>query len=78
MIKDLVSGSCFQIRSATPAYGVAWANDHLFYTGRRSLADRMSSCGIVSAPTHRKTLWSTESDERFWLGVEQAGMIDGS
>jgi len=72
MIKDLASGELLPEQIPDTAYGVAWArNAHLFYTRadeawrpyvvfrHRLGSDPSQDVGVL-----------TESDERFWLGVD--------
>jgi oligopeptidase B len=72
MIKDLVSGELLPEQIPDTAYGVAWAkNSHLFYTR----ADEAWRPYVVlrhrlgTDPLQDVTVL-TESDERFWLGVD--------
>ncbi|HET8914871.1 MAG TPA: S9 family peptidase [Propionibacteriaceae bacterium] len=72
MVKDLDSGELLADQISDTAYGVAWAkNSHLFYTR----ADDAWRPYIVlrhrlgTEPSHDVTVM-TESDERFWLGVD--------
>jgi oligopeptidase B len=72
MIKDLVSGELLPDQISDTAYGVAWAkNDHLFYTR----ADEAWRPYVIlrhrlGADPSQDVAVVTESDERFWLGVE--------
>src|SRR5215211_2996782 len=72
MIKDLVSGELLAEQISDTAYGVAWAkNSHLFYTRadeawRPYIALRHR---LGSDPSQDVEVL-TESDERFWLGVD--------
>ena len=72
MIKDLASGELLPEQIPDTAYGVAWArNAHLFYTR----ADEAWRPYVVfrhrlgSDPSQDVEVL-TESDERFWLGVD--------
>ena len=72
MIKDLVSGELLADQIDDTAYGVAWAkNSHLFYTR----ADEAWRPYVVlrhrlGTDPSQDVEVLTESDERFWLGVD--------
>jgi oligopeptidase B len=72
MIKDLASGEQLPEQIPDTAYGVAWAkNSHLFYT-RADEAWRpyvVFRHRVGSDPSQDVEVL-TESDERFWLGVD--------
>jgi oligopeptidase B len=72
MIKDLASGELLGEQIPDTAYGVAWAkNSHLFYT-RADEAWRpyvVFRHRVGSHPSQDVEVL-TESDERFWLGVD--------
>ncbi|HET8915109.1 MAG TPA: oligopeptidase B, partial [Propionibacteriaceae bacterium] len=72
MIKDLVSGELLADQISDTAYGAAWAkNSHLFYT-RADEAWRPYVVLRHRLGTHpsEDVAVVTESDERFWLGVD--------
>ncbi len=72
MIKDLVSGELLADQISDTAYGVAWAkNSHFFYTR----ADEAWRPYVVlrhrlGTDSSQDVAVVTESDERFWLGVD--------
>ena len=72
MIKDLVSGELLADQISDTAYGVAWAkNSHFFYTR----ADEAWRPYVVlrhrlGTDPSQDVAVVTESDERFWLGVD--------
>jgi oligopeptidase B len=72
MIKNLVSGELLADQISDTAYGVAWAkNSHFFYTR----ADEAWRPYVVlrhrlGADPAEDVAVVTESDERFWLGVD--------
>ena len=72
MIKDLVSGELLADQISDTAYGVAWAkNSHFFYTR----ADEAWRPYVVlrhrlGTDPAEDVAVVTESDERFWLGVD--------
>jgi oligopeptidase B len=72
MIKDLVSGELLADQITDTAYGVAWAkNSYLFYTR----ADEAWRPYVVlrhrlGTDPSQDVEVLTESDERFWLGVD--------
>jgi oligopeptidase B len=72
IIKDLVSGKLLVDQISDTAYGVAWAkNSHLFYT-RADDAWRpyvVLRHRLGTDPTEDVAVM-TETDERFWLGVD--------
>ena len=72
MIKDLVTGELLADQISDTAYGAAWAkNSHLFYT-RADEAWRPYIVLRHRLGTHpsEDVAVVTESDERFWLGVD--------
>ena len=72
MIKDLVSGELLPEQISDTAYGAAWAkNSHLFYT-RADEAWRpyVVLRHRVGTDPAQDVEVLTESDERFWLGVD--------
>ena len=72
MIKDLVSGELLADQISDTAYGAVWAkNSHLFYTR----ADEAWRPYVVlrhrlGTDPSEDVAVATESDERFWLGVD--------